>query len=151
MKVIKSNVTFKDWAGSVWINLEELVVWSECVCVSVCVTCLCVRVWCRSATSRPARRLRSHPGPTPWPTRTAGRLTARRRFDWSEFWSAWAGRFLVKYRYRAARARSKFIDLRVLVLGTTCHIMHANGTRARAASMRDSYHGIMYHDMILWS
>ena len=34
-------------------------------------------------------------------------------------------RYWVKYRYRAARARSKFIDLPVPVLDTTCHIMHA--------------------------
>ena len=70
---------------------------------------------------------------------------------WTEFLSAWAGWFSVKYWYRAARAKSKFIDLQVPVPRTTCHIMHVDGTRARAATMRDSYHGIMYHDMILWS
>ena len=81
--------------------------------------------------------------------------------DRQEDWET-AGSFVDKCRvavrqvaswlnHAASRARAglNLFKLQVPVLGTTCHIMHVIGTRARAASMRDSYHGIIYHDMIL--
>ena len=57
--------------------------------------------------------------------------------------------FWLNTRQRAARANPEFIELLVPVPGTTCHFMHADGTRALAAIMRDSCYGIIYHDMIL--